>query len=277
MIKHPSIQCLIYGLPGSGKTTFLATFPRPIRLDCFDPLGKATPLLKLGEVEDGETSLGVPMKRVWDGDKLIAEIRFYHDSEPETPDAFSFFRREIKDFVPKQWGTYGLDSITAMQRSALYEQQFVVNKGAKQPMQWYAGTTDQLERTLCTRFGSYTCNLVVCAHVEEKEVIAPSTGAGAPERRVDKRVEADADESGRVTVVRGISAPGRLRRKHGLMASFSEVLRAHTVRHEDGSRTYHLQSMPDADYIATTQIGVPDGCTNTYDALWVDHDKQKAK
>jgi hypothetical protein len=39
---------LVYGEPGSGKTTFAATWPKPLLVIFFDPIGKDLPYLELG-------------------------------------------------------------------------------------------------------------------------------------------------------------------------------------------------------------------------------------
>ena len=46
------IHCLVYGDPGAGKSTFVATFPTPILVFMFDGLGKDTPYLNLGLSSD---------------------------------------------------------------------------------------------------------------------------------------------------------------------------------------------------------------------------------
>jgi hypothetical protein len=42
------LHCLVYGEPGSGKTTFAATWPKPLLILFFDPIGKDLPYLELG-------------------------------------------------------------------------------------------------------------------------------------------------------------------------------------------------------------------------------------
>lgn len=45
---RPPIHCLVYGDPGSRKSTFAATFPTPLHVFFFDPFGKEMPYLRMG-------------------------------------------------------------------------------------------------------------------------------------------------------------------------------------------------------------------------------------
>lgn len=276
MTKRPLLHVVVYGHPNTFKSTFAATFPKPIYVCQFDGYGKDAPYIRAGATtEDDESDAGVPIKRVLDKkDNPIIEIRYYTDPEPEKPDAWELFRREQRAFDPSKWGTWVLDSITSAVIAAKYQQQFKINPDALQPMQWVAGATDQLEMQIARRAAGFPCNVVVCCHIAEKFVMQPGS-RGQPERRIDKRVELEETPEGETVVLRGLSAPGRLARASGLISQFSETYRSYVTRNGKGEKVYLLQTDSDADYVAASQIPAPNPCAPEYDALFADVEKER--
>jgi len=277
-MKRPEIHAVVYGFPGSYKSTFASTFPTPIYVCNFDGRSKAGPFLRMGDkVVNGESDkLGVPLQRVYDGKTLVAEIHHYQDPDPEKPDAFDLFRQEQQEFNPSKWGTWVLDSVTAAELAARLEQQFNINPNVRDGRQWFAGATDQLERQLVRRATSYECNVVVICHITEEFVDVPASKEG-PAKRVDKRVEfgervSSDGETVRQQLVRSISAPGRLSKRHTLISQYGECYRAYTL-FKDGKRSWWLQTEADEEWIANTQIPAPDPCLPDYDKLWARADK----
>jgi hypothetical protein len=277
-MKRPHVHAVIYGFPGAKKSTCASTFPTPIYVCNFDGRSKAGPYLRTGDkVEDSRTKdLGVPIQRVYDGKTLVAEIHHYQDPDPERPDAFGLFRQEQRNFDPTKWGTWVFDSVTSGELAARLEQQFVINPNTKDPRQWFAGATDQLERQLVRRATSYECNAVVICHITEEYVDVPAS-KDAPAKRIDKRVEfaERTNTEGDVTrtqLVRSISAPGRLSKRHALISQYSECYRAY-ILFRDGKQSWWLQTEPDEEWIANTQIPAPNPCTPDYDKLWSRADK----
>lgn len=200
--------------------------------------------------------------------RLLFEIHYYHDNDPENPDAWPLFRQEQRDFKPEEWGAWCGDSITGAVDAAFCEQQFRVNKTGNS-MQWRAGTTDQLEIHFKMRLKGYRCDVVVTAHVEKKYVNVPAFGKGGTEKRIDKRSESgvEDDEGGQI-MVRGIAAPGRLARSEGLISQFSEVYRAYGYRDSKNRPRWGLQTELSEEFAAKTQILAPDGCKPDYEELW---------
>jgi hypothetical protein len=56
MVPWTVLHCLVYGEPGSGKTTFAATWPKPLLVLFWDPIGKDLPYLELGLRTGGSVS-----------------------------------------------------------------------------------------------------------------------------------------------------------------------------------------------------------------------------
>jgi hypothetical protein len=267
--NRPFIHALVYGFPGTKKSTFAATFPLPIYVAHFDAYGKDSPFLRIGTTtEEDESPLGVPIRRVLDDrGRVMVELRYYHDPDPEKPDSWAYFLREQKEFVPRDWGTWVLDSVTSAMLAAKYQQQFKINPNVSQPMLWLAGATDQLEMQLMRRAAGFACNVVVCCHIAEKYITVPG-GKGAPERKIDKRVEYEETEEGHTIILRGLSAPGRLARDKGLISQYAESYRAYISRDKDGKKVWLLQTDSDEEWIAASQLPAPNPCAPSYDALF---------
>lgn len=86
------------------------------------------------------------------------------------------------------------------------------------------------------------------------------------EDRVQIKVDRNASDRKRVefqdTLMRGVSAPGRLGRKDGILATYSEVYYACKI---DGKAMLVTES---DEWITNTQIRPPNPCPCRYDALW---------
>jgi len=70
--QRPLTMFLVYGDPGSGKTTFLSTFPKPLLVFSFDPFGKELPYLRMGHVVDAMDERGTPVRQVFSVLKKVA-------------------------------------------------------------------------------------------------------------------------------------------------------------------------------------------------------------
>lgn len=181
---------------------------------------------------------------------LMAQIEHYVDTDPTAPTAFSAFQQRLGRFHHEypEWmnGTIIIDSVTFMELSCRKNEQYNVNRSARDPRQWWGGSTDRLEEILLMRFGSLPMTVCVICHVD---------------RQKD-------DVHG--SMVRLPSAPGRLTK--GLGCAFSEVYHAYVGSDENGHRIHQLQCQPDNLYSAESQIGAPDTCYPDYEALWVNAD-----
>lgn len=252
MALHDPIHVLVYGESGSGKSTFAATFPKPMRVLMWDPLGKDTPFVKLGRAQDpvkekGENrwrSILHPKK-----DVEIARIDYFHNTKLTSPDAYEHYQARIleveKEVAKEKIATVVFDSITFAELAARKLHQYRLNATARDPRQFFAGSTDLLEEALMITLGGFPCNLVVIAHVDE-----------------------DKDEVAG-TFVRNPMAPGRLRKR--LSSGYQELYRQYVYRDEGGERTYGLQTKADDRFNAASQIGAPDPCYPSYKALWAEN------
>lgn len=244
--QHLPYHWLLYGDSGSGKSTGIATWPKPMIVFAFDPFGKETPYLKKGTPTGlSQDSLGTPFREVVSKKgELLIRLEYFIDAEPELPIAYPRFLKRIRDFQSEygQWATAVVDSITFMELAARKWHQYGLNPTAREPRQWFSGSTDLLEEMLMIRFGSLPMNVCIAAHVDE-----------------------DKDEA-MGTFVRNPKAPGRMRKSLG--AGYSELYRAYAVRGERGDLEYWWQTKPDKQYSASSQIGAPDPCPPVYSAIW---------
>lgn len=181
---------------------------------------------------------------------LIAQIEHYIDADPQAPTAFSAFQQRMGRFHHEYptWmqGTVVIDSVTFMELACRKNEQYVVNRSARDPRQWWGGSTDRLEEILLMRFGSLPMNVAVVCHVD---------------RQKD-------DVHG--SMVRLPSAPGRLTK--GLGCAFSEVYHAYVGTDDKGQREHLLQCQPNNLYSAESQIGAPEVCWPDYESLWENAD-----
>ena len=106
-----SLKAIIYGVPKIGKSTIIATCPRPILVHSFDPGGTKV-LSEL--IESGD---------------VIADTRFEVEN-PLSPKAFQRWTKEMNDLETSKLfnhiGTYVLDSFTTWSQCIMYH----VIKGA---------------------------------------------------------------------------------------------------------------------------------------------------
>lgn len=244
---------LLYGESGSGKSTGAATFPAPMLVFFFDPQHKERPYTHaLDGTPRGTINTGVigktPVQEIVDpAGRLLIRIEHYIDDDPRKPQAYARFMERLawldRDLADWQIATVVLDSVTFMELAARKEQQYKLNPTARDPRQWFGGSTDTLEEVLLIRFGALRCNVVVVAHVDE------------------------AKDEVHGFFVRSPSAPGRLRSREGLAAAFSELYRAYVVVDEKAGPQYKWQTRTNAMYRASSQRHVPNPCEQRYDAL----------
>lgn len=247
-MANPPIHALIYGDSGAGKSTGAATFPKPQLVFFFDPLSKDFPYLNRGEVKEIRNADGSLTRHVLsrkDG-SLLYQLEYYLESAPKAPQAWGRFVARLTRLEPDietlGFQTIVLDSITFMEITARKYSQYTLNPTSREPRQWFAFSTDELEEILMIRFGTIPINIVALAHIDDQKVTNNGTN------------------------VFSIAAPGRLSRRGP--ASFGEVYRAYVEI--DGSTRKHVwQTRANGLYVASSQINAPDPCESDYRMLWV--------
>lgn len=263
MTTYPSVHVLNYGESGSGKSTFLATFPKPMLVMGFDPYDKMAPYTRCGKTIqlgsqpdiDFYAQLGIEAKDVVDpatGD-LLVRIEHYVDPDPVNPSAFDAFERRMVSFAAEapQWATVGLDSLTFLMRASMVRAQF--NKPMKlyapgtDTRQWYGIVKFDIESVLMSRAPWWATNVVICCHTKE-----------------------DKDEFAE-GILRGIRAPGTLS-KDG-PAGFGETYRSYVSKDKakDGKveRKFMVQTRSDGLWFANSVVcQAPDPCEAHYEKLW---------
>src|SRR5262245_14419801 len=261
---HPYSHWLVYGESGTEKSTFLATFPTPILVFCFDPHGKDAPYLRRGvpgPLQQGAYPYrDVTHRRTGD---LLIRLEYFHDlmiptefspvekgkdagkaravlAAADRPQAYANFLRRIATRPHDEgWATIGLDSVTYVEMAARGWAQHVLNPTTSDPRQWWNEATDRLEDVLLKYVAGLPLNVVVLAHVDE----------------------AKDEEHG--LFIRNPRCPGRLRKLSG--SGYAEFYRAYTNK---ATGEHVLQTRSDATWNAASQIPAPNPCPPHYHALW---------
>lgn len=261
--QYPPIHAMVYADTGVGKSTFAATFPKPMLVFCFDPHGKDWPyrrddqgsvLADSGlqaypiQVADGQAEVSYRDVQHPQG---VVRIEYYHDSDIEAPDAIQRFRHRlaILHHEYQTWATIVTDSITFMELAARKFEEKVLNPMVKfakgtDTRQWFAGSTDTVEELIIMRYASLPMNVVICCHIDE--------------RRNERSGE----------ILRGPFAPGRLSKRGQLSAAFQEQYHLYTFRTENAQLARAVQTENDGNWVATSQIGAPNNCYPHYLSLW---------
>jgi hypothetical protein len=175
----------------------------------------------------------------------MSEIRIEYFSEPipERPRAAPLFLARLDSLIEELdlWETVIFDSITHMELAFRYHQQYVLNPDTRDPRQWYAGVTRELEKVLQSRIAYWHVNAVIVCHTEENKDEALGVLGKNP------------------------SLPGKLRLRAA--GSYAEFYRAYADMFGDES-VFKLQTRPGRGYHASSQIGAPNPCEPHFDALW---------
>jgi len=254
---------MAYADTGVGKSTFAATFPKPMLVFMWDPHGKDWPYRKDEQgnalpdsglqqypINGANGQLMVPYRDVQHPQGIV-RIEYYHNEDIDNPTVIQTFRFRlaILHHEYQAWQTVVTDSVTFMELAARKWEEKVMNPQTKfakgtDTRQWFAGSTDTLEEILLMRYASLPMNTVICCHIEEKGILKGGE------------------------LLRGPSAPGRLSKKSELSMAFQEQYHLFTARDQNGQIARYVQTVNDGEWTATTQIGAPDMCYPHYLSLW---------
>lgn len=137
--ENLKLRVMVYGDSGTGKTTFLATFPRPYIFDFDDGL------------------LSVRGKDI--------EYDRYVDEDELHPVAYTRFEKKLNSLIKEcEYKTIGIDSLTMLQRALMNQVSFINNKAGKpMTLQEWGIVIDTLSR-LFYKLMSVPVHLVMTAH-----------------------------------------------------------------------------------------------------------------
>lgn len=258
---YPSTSWLVYGDPGSGKSHFAATFPKPLLVLCTDPAAKAMPYLRVrGTLTEREVNEdNTPFQSVLSAkdNREIVRVEYYQDTNirggSSTIYAYERLENRLVDLPDEiangMWQTVVLDSLSFLEYSARKLHQYKLNPESnaghvQDARQWYNSSSEIVEEFCYSRLSWLPISLVVLAHVRDSKANIRGNTSWVPE------------------------APGVKGRK--LPGAFGEVYVMHST--EEGR---YLQTVNDTSFMATTQIGAPDGCDPHYKALWENWNSEK--
>lgn len=247
----PYSATLIYSEPCMGKSTYVSTMPKPMKVYFFDAKNKEAPYLKRGKIiEEGVTQAGVPFVKVGrksDGQHIIT-IEYFRNAAPEKPTAYPLFLKSMTKIHEDYdyYETFVLDSVTYLEKSARWYDQFVLNVDAKHKGQHYILSAEVVEQQIMGRWPSLPKHSVAVCHVLEKK---NKDGEDVSKVRFgSKNLFVPA-------------APGAKAKQ--LPSAYSEIYRAYV---DPTSNKYLLQTKTDGMWLAATQINAPNPCESRFDA-----------
>ncbi len=255
-----NIHAIIYGVTGTGKSTFAATFPGPGLVFLFDPVDKSGPYLRAGNPQPLAQHEFAQYRDVLNKrGQLRWRIERYNDTSlgrlnkkglPEVG-AYQNFRNRVDQLYDELhqgvWQSIVVDSVTYMELAARKLEQYKLNPNAvgQGKQQWWSGSAETLEEMLMCVFSNFPCNVVVIAH----------TGSDK------KKIKGGGD-----SLLYSVSAPGRL--AQNLPTGYGETYRAYVTEDENGRERYQLQTRGSDDYFAGSQVGAPNPCEPRYKCLF---------
>lgn len=249
---RPYVAMLVYGDPTAGKSTFIATAPKPMKVFFFDQKLKDMPYLRRGKIiEEGVNEFNTPYVKVGrksDGEHLVT-VEYYRNENPEKPTAYARFLRAMSKINEDydKYETFVLDSVTYLEKAARWQDQFVTNVGARDKRQHYIVSAEAVEMQVMGRFASMPKHSIVVCHVMEKR-------------------NKDGDDDSRIRFgsknLFVPAAPGTKARQ--MPSAFGEIYRAFM----DAKGNYMLQTKTDGMWLAATQIGAANPCDPSWKHVW---------
>jgi hypothetical protein len=256
------VHIAVYGIWGSGKSTFLSTLPKPMLVLMTDPPGKEAPYLRRGAL--GAQTQGAhlqPVQQVMSRKtpgKCLIQVEYFHDLNPRRPDAHNRMRDRLDELADTEipvgkWATLVLDGITFSELNARKYAEHITLANAKDGRQWYAFSMHEVEEIVLKQLAFLPINVGVACHVDfdYDEVMGQR--------------------------VHNPAAPGKLRARFG--AGFPEMYVAHALTGKTGDASrYWLQTRTDTSYAAeSVLLQAPNPCEPTFEALWANFDMPVAE
>ena len=245
----PIIHAMIYCPHHTGKSTFAATFPKPMLVLMYDALGKDQPYLKAGSQVSKviNNANGTPFRQVLDEQgNLLIQIEYYHNIDPENPVAIAQSFKRYPSLIKEThfWKTVVMDSITSFEFAARTHSKYITNTTAQDQRQWYGEAKIILEEQVSMRLAFFPTNVVVLAHDAVKEH--------------EKTKE----------LIRQVAAVGQLGRN--IASQWGELYRINIIPdpQKPGQIMRVLQTQSDLQWPASSGINAPNPCFPHYNNLW---------
>ena len=260
---------LIYGNPGTRKTFFAATLPKPAKIFMFDPPAKGLAYLQQGHagplewMEDGG---GFQFVTDPESKEVLVELEYFSDKNPmgigqqKYPCAYERFQSSLMAHMAEGWlmqdgvtsfKSVILDSYTFCELACVRLQQYKLNPapGGVQDskhnqMQWAGMARGVLQVDLLAVLPFITpCHVCVLAHVDAQ--------------RFDQQEKS----------LWGISAVGQL--KGMVLGAFPEVYYMYTAWNDQTKKADSwLMTETDGQFMAQTHVGASNPCEPRWEALW---------
>lgn len=267
----PRIHAFIYADPGRQKTTFAASFPKPMLVLACDPLDKMAPYRRRGitghrDIPEDDNNIYVPTEYVMstrEDDAIAIQMEYYTDRTAFAPTGVSAWEQMQDRMIDLwqedsegKWATVVLDSLSSLEYIVRCHYQFkenpVTKEGNEQDQrQWYRKSAEGIEQ-VCYALAWLNCNVVVLAHI---------------------RAERDAV---RDTVLWTPEAPGVRNRR--IPSIFGEIYTMHVdPAVDDDVNSVFMQTRSDGKYVASSQINAPDDCDPNYAAIWANYQPARRK
>ena len=246
-IELPTLMVGLMGHPGSGKSHFFASFPKPMLVLATDPLTKMMPYFERGEVDStvhkGAQGQIVRLVKSRTSGGAIIQIEGFYDTQPTMPCAMQAFMQRIdavtQEVQNRQWATVVLDSWSGLQDIAVLRRQYgPFAENNKDGRAAYAVAKDDVKQILVNRLVHLNCNVCISFHISEKVL----------------------EDGG--TILYNVKAIGDLASTIG--QNIAERYRSESTA--DGI-TRRLFTRPDGRFNLCTLIDAPNPCENTYQAV----------
>lgn len=176
-----NLHVLLMGRPGSGKSTFAATFPKPMLVFGFDPGGKEDPYLERGAAGPVQAAKIAGVEYYFrdvaskkDKSKLVVRYEYWGESNPLQPTRYpAFMARTMRleeEIREMRWATIVLDSATYFELAARSYSECGINKGVADGRQHYAFSAHACEQYLMMRVPNLLlANTVTICHVDDQQ------------------------------------------------------------------------------------------------------------
>lgn len=261
-MKRDTTHGIIYGVNGSGKTTFLSGtrdyygIPGPRLVIHADGFGKESSwkfasqkIYKLRDFDMGGGNI-IPSRELVGYDGERTRIEYYHSESAYSPVASALIDSRLQSFQEesKEWESVVVDSISALMLEARYYDKMVMNpvgrSGKEDKWSPYNASRDLLERLIINQ-RSWHCNVFFIVH-EKYDIV--NDGLLKPT----------------------FALPGQMPFEIGKY--FSDILRCYVEPGPEKTSIRMVQTDHNGENIALNHMYAPNPIEAKWDELWVNWD-----